>query len=467
MKKKIGVILVLGAGLLSCSGDDDVTSVVKEEVPETAADSIRNAVAFTGKVVSRQFLGGTEDDQIHDLLVLENGVLAVGSSSSIDGDLSGKVEGGEDYWIARLDTQNRIQWSKAYGGNGEDEARSVLATKDGGYLVSGYTLSSNADEFEDNQGFFDQWLLKLNATGSKVWSKLYGFAGDDRVFKTVETSDGGFISAGFLDVTSSGGEGRKIAAKAFEAKKHGFGEFWVHKLNAEGEVQWRNYYGGSSNEECFDAVATPDGGAILVGATESPGSTEFNVSRNNGSYDFWIIKIDAEGKLLWEKAYGGSGIERAYAVEATSDGNYIVVGDTRSTDADIPFLGGDADVFAIKIDPSGNALWKKTYGGSDFDSAAAVTVDKDGNYIIAGSTRSKDQHISENKGQNDYLVLKVDPSGKLVWNFTDGTENIDLAQSVAVTNSGQIIVTGLAYRGPGTVDTDKGKNDALILTLEE
>src|SRR5690606_362188 len=146
------------------------------------------------------------------------------------------------------------------------------------------------------------------------------------------------------------------------------------------------------------------GGYIMVGNSES---NDFDITDPKGSYDFWAVKINAIGEMLWQKNYGGSGIEIAYGISKTQDGNYLVIGDSRSTDQDVTNPKGNADIWLIKISDSGNLLWQKSYGGSQFDTGKTI-IEQDSNLIIIGSSRSSDHDVGNNYGQSDFWLVLSD-----------------------------------------------------------
>ena len=148
---------------------------------------------------------------------------------------------------------------------------------------------------------------------------------------------------------------------------------------------------------------TSDNGYILIGSSDSE---DVDIKNNKGSYDFWVVKISGTGNLVWEKSFGGSQTDEARAITNTNDGNYLIVGDTRSSDLDISTNNGAADFWAIKISDTGDLIWEKSFGGGSFDAARSISKTQDGGFIISGSSRSADKDLSSNNGQNDAWVFK-------------------------------------------------------------
>jgi len=276
----------------------------------------------------------------------------------------------DDILLIKIDANGNVQWAKTYVEiTNDDEARSVQQTSDGGYIVAGATQSFGA-------GSTDVFLMKIDANGNLQWAKTYGGQNWDGVSSVQQTSDGGYIVAG---ETVSFGDGSSS-------------DFFLIKTDANGNVQWAKAYGGSGDDHAFSVRQTSDGGYIVAGYTRSFGA---------GNWDIFLIKTDANGNVQWAKTYGGSGDDHAFSVRQTSDGGYIVAGYTRS------FGASNWDIFLIKTDANGNVQWAKTYGGSNEEKAYFVQQTSDGGYIVAGETRSF------GAGNLDIFLIKTDANGNI------------------------------------------------------
>ncbi|MBQ0770086.1 MAG: hypothetical protein KBT58_12415, partial [Bizionia sp.] len=213
----------------------------------------------------------------------------------------------------------------------------------------------------------------------------------------------------------------------------------------------------------YGAVQTDDNGFILVGSSDS---VDTDISSNIGDYDFWVVKISELGSLEWEKSFGGTEIDEARAIIKTPDGNYVIAGDTRSFNADVSSNNGLADLWIIKITPNGTLLWENTIGGSSFDVARDVINTQDGGFLLAGSSRSSDGDIARNNGQNDAMVVKVNSQGQLEWHKTVGGNNIDFAYGVAELNNNIIIVVGESSSNDQDLTENKGFTDLLHIKID-
>jgi uncharacterized delta-60 repeat protein len=305
------------------------------------------------------------------------------------------VVGSYDVWVLKLNGRGDVVWQKTYGGRYDDYSSSIQQTSDGGYIVAGYTNSFGA-------GYYDVWVLKLNGRGDVVWQKTYGGDGDDRAHSIQQTSDGGYIVAGYTDFW---GAGRRL-------------DFWVLKLNGRGDVVWQKTYGGEDDDEAYSIQQTSDGGYIVAGYTQAFGA---------GLDDFWVLKLDSSGHIQWQKTYGGEDDDEAYSIQQTSDGGYIVAGRTKS------FGAGGMDFWVLKLDASGDVVWQKTYGGKEWDEASSIQQTSDGGYIVAGRTRSF------GAGLDDFWVLKLNASGDVQWQKTYGAGGPDVRRSIQQTSDGGYI----------------------------
>lgn len=240
-------------------------------------------------------------------------------------------------------------WARAAGGSAVDIYKSIKPTSDGGYIAAGFTTSSGA-------GSSDGWCVKLDSSGNPTWQKTFGGSGIDNFYSVQQTSDGGYIVAGFTE--SSGA---------------GFGDGWCVKLDASGKPSWKKTYGGSGNDVFRSVQQTSDGGYVAAGYTDGFGA---------GDFDAWFLKLDGSGTPIWQQTYGGVGADNVESVQQTSDGGYILAGQTAS------FGAGLQDAWCLKLDSSGKPTWQKTYGGSDLDSVESVQQTSDGGYIVVGDTVS-------------------------------------------------------------------------------
>ena len=296
-----------------------------------------------------------------------------------------------DFLLIKTDTFGDTLWTKTYGGVNEDRSRSVQQTSDGGYIIAGHTFSYGA-------GNADFWLVKTDASGSTVWEKTFGGINEDHAFSVQQTSDGGYIVAGY---TFSG------SATLIDVL--------LIKTDAAGNTVWTRTIGGSGYEYAYSVQQTSDGGYIITGLSLG---------------GVLLIKTDASGNEVWTNTFGGSGADIGRSVQQTSDGGYIIAGYTDSYGA------GAEDVWLIKTDAAGNDVWNKTFGGSNDEEGNSVQQTSDGGYIVAGYT------ASYGAGNWDIWLIKTDASGDTLWTKTFGGIAEDGSHSVQQTSDGGYIITG-------------------------
>ncbi len=287
------------------------------------------------------------------------------------------------------------EWT--FGGQDFDYAFSVQQTTDGGYIISGSTMSFG-------NGITDIYLIKTDASGNEQWTKTFGGADSETGYSVYQTTDGGYIISGS---TMSFGNGST--------------DIYLIKTDASGTEQWTKTFGGAGGETGYSVQQTTEGGYIIIGTTSSIG---------NGNSDIYLIKTDASGTKQWTKTFGGASSESGYSGIQTFDGGYIACGRTLS------FGNGSADVFLVKTDSSGVEQWSKTFGGAEYDVCRSIQQTNDGGYIISGESRIG------GIGDNIYLI-KTDANGIEEWSktFSEGSEG----NSVQQTTDGGYIIAGDTY----------------------
>jgi hypothetical protein len=322
---------------------------------------------------------------------------------------------GHNIWLLRTDVLGGELWNRTFGGGSDEEAESVQQTSDDGFIIAGWTKSYGA-------GMKDVWLIKTDSAGNEQWNKLFGGTNDDGAASVQQTADGGYIIAGY---TSSFGAGSV--------------DVWLIKTDASGNQVWNKPLGGYSSDGAWCVSQTTDGGYILTGWTWSYGQ---------GLGDVWLVKTDEVGNQQWSKTFGGGDADRGYYVSQTADGGYIITGYTGS------FGAGLDDVLLIRTDASGNEQWMKTFGGTGREYGYAVEQTSDDGFIIAGYT------LSFGAGSEDIWVIKTDASGDEVWSQTFGGPYSDEGFSVQQTVDSGYIVTG------HTLSYGAGVHDVWLIKIE-
>ncbi len=319
---------------------------------------------------------------------------------------------GYDVYLIKTDASGDTLWTRTYDANGEDYSYSVQQTSDSGYIIAGFASY-----------YSDVWVIKTDASGNTLWTRNYGGADMDVGYSVQQTSDGGYIIAG---ATFSYGAG--------------IDDVYLIKTDSSGDTLWTRTYGGIDYDGAYSVRQTSDSGYILTGWTES-----FGAGRN----DVYIIKTNASGDTLWTRAYGGTSWDDGYSAQQTSDGGFIIVGLTGS------FGAGSFDVWLIKTDAYGDTLWTRTYGGWNREQGFFVHQTTDGGYIIAGYTGTY------GAGGYDLYLIKTDASGDTLWTITYGGTGDDEGYSVQQTSDGGYIIAGMTNSfGAGNYDVYLIKTDA-------
>ncbi len=269
-----------------------------------------------------------------------------------------------------------------------NEGYDVIQSKDSGYLLLGEAHGFNGT------GSSDVYCIKIDKNGDYQWSKTYGGAlGSDYGFKAFQLQDAGYF---FIGYTESYGLGNR--------------DVYVIRTNSIGDTLFTKYYGSSGIDACLDGVLLQDGSFVMVGYTFS-----------SGGADAHVMKIDSLGAVIWEFTYGGIDDDYANGIVKTTDNSFIVTGLSRS------FGAGQQDVLAFKIDSIGGLIWNKTYGGTNNEIGKSIVSTSDGNYVITGNTRSFGQ------GAEDVFLMKINSLGDTIWSYTYGGISIDLAEEVEET----------------------------------
>jgi len=294
-----------------------------------------------------------------------------------------------------------------------------------------------------------QELFKIN------WERSFGMDGVQVANKIIQTSDGNYL------VIGNSGSPNSNSNISF-----GMVDFWILKIDNNGNIIWENTFGGSDNDIPYSAKETQDGGFIIAGESSS---NDGSLTTNNGNSDFWVIKIDSQGSLLWQKNYGGSNDDRASSLSVTTDGSIIVGGTTNSWDGDIVGNHGNNDYWVIKLNNLGDLIWQKPYGGTSTDELKELITTTEGNIVLTGYTSSNNGDVSGNNGESDVWVLKVDINGNIIWQSCYGGNSQEIALSLVETIDNNLILCGNTYSNNGLVSGNNGSgtSDAWVLKINQ
>ncbi len=389
--------------------------------------------------------GGSENEKANSVRQTQDGgYIVAGFSSSSDQDLNGNYGSVDrpDVWILKLDAQGKVSWTKRYGGTRSDKATSIRQTDDGGYIVACVSGSSDNDVDDHYGSFFgkDYWILKLDATGNIEWKNNYGGLANDYANAIRQVQDGNYVVAGY-----SSSDTRDVSTN------YGSSDYWLLKLEAgTGQVLWERNYGGSSADQATAFKQTPNGGFIIAGHSFSSDS---NVSNNYGNWDYWVLKTKADGTIEWENNLGGTRADIPTAIIRSADGNYVVGGLVQSRDKDVStgFLG--EDYWLAKIDErTGNILWEQTYGTDAMEQCWDLAKTQGQSLIAVG-------------GESQYWPIKLDQSGQKLWDKRFGGSGDDDPFAIQQTKDGGYIMAGAAESTDGDVSGNNGKADIWVVKI--
>jgi hypothetical protein len=334
-------------------------------------------------------------------------------------------------------------WEKTYGVVGDDDRAYYALPVGDGYLVVG---SSESNKTNVTVG----WTIRLDQDGNVIWNQTFLDGSGTELRFAVNLTDG-FLLVG-NEFLSSGNENGYVAKidnqgaliwksiiggedlnKLFSAiaTQDGFALFglasssgsgeshaWVVKLDANGNVIWNKTYGNATDTAARTGVLAPDGDYMVAGYTNLQGDS---------NYDFLLMKIDAAGNMIWNTTYGGTGSKKAYAMTKAPDG-YVIVGDTESQETNI-------DAWVVKVDFNGTMQWAETVGGKNADSPSCITA-SEGGYLVGGFT------FSFGAGNRDFWLFKIDDSGQVIWSCTQGNAGYQEAYSVLEAGKNQYVMVG-------------------------
>jgi len=245
---------------------------------------------------------------------------------------------------------------------------------------------------------------------------------------------------------------------------HGYFDAWIIKLDLIGNIQWQKTFGGTQNDYAGRIDTTSDGGFIVIGNSDS---NDGDVTGNHGYNDFWILKIDSLGILQWEKSFGGSYNDYASCGHQTNDGGYIITGTTLSINGDVSGNHGPSDYWIVKLDSMGTLLWQKTFGGTNTDAANSIEKTTDGGYIVAGNSTSIDGDVTVNHSNSvDIWIIKIDSTGMLQWEKSYGGTQHDLPHFIERTFDGGYIISGYSLSNDNDVTGNHGSTDAWIFKID-
>jgi hypothetical protein len=363
-----------------------------------------NGIAQRASLKWEKTYGGSGDDRAFFAVATTGGYLVVGSSTSNE-------KASTEAWAVRVNNEGNALWNRKYKQNMGAEFRSAICLEDGFLLVGNTFLAS---------GEIKGYAVKIDTEGNPLWNVVLDTGnGLNKIF-SASKSPNGFVLVGLAD--SARGKSSEV---------------WLVGLDVDGNVNWNKTFGGAG-ENAGRSVTVVQSNIMVAGYSDISGT---------GNYDFLVIKTDMSGNLLWNKTYGGLESDKAYSIISAPDGA-VIAGDTRSKGA------GDTDAWVIKIDLDGNMIWDKTVGGIGFDTPSYVTPSNANGYIVCGTT------FSSGNGNRDFWIFEINDLGKVGWSCTVGRTGYEEAYVAIQGSNNEVFAAGW------TNSIGNGKYDFYLVQLD-
>jgi len=408
--------------------------------------------ASPGDIIKSQTFGlPFETEYGYGLDISSGGNLTISGVAYIPDSINPGWLGNGDVWVMRLDQNGTVLWERIYGGNQTDYGLSVHGLPDGGAAVLGTTGSYNGD-VTNFHGQGDMWFLRLDNEGNIIWDRALGGDQMDEGSDFVLTPDGDYLLCGYT-LSDNGDLKRQL----------GDGDLWLVRINDKGIIVWQQTYGGSGKDSGAGICSTKDGAYVICGSTNS---TDGMVKGNRTSSDVWVIKVDQNGTLLWEEAFGGSELDWGHSVIELSTGDIMVGGVTASGDGDVGTNHGAADIWLMKLSPEGKMLWQQTYGGAYSDNVWRLVPSLTGGAYLVGDSFSQEGMFNGNHGESDLLVGEVDKNGTLLWQRQIGGSSIDRGSWMDKTSDERLLISGLTTSSDGDLSGNHTAGDLWVLEVQ-
>jgi hypothetical protein len=386
--------------------------------------------------------GGSEKDIARDIIEIPGGYFIVGSTKSDDGDISIN-KGLNDGWLIRTDSAGNILWEKTYGGSSGDGFRRIFPDNTGNYIMVGGSGSSDGDiSYNPYPGSECFWIVKIDIEGIIIWDKIVGGSYGDKIWNASSTLDGGVVAIG-----------ETISDDGHVSVFYGGNDTWFVKLSADGEVEWDYTIGTGWFDIGQAIIQTSDGGYLAGSNSIILQNAVGNITCIPPSYG-WVTgvltKFDADMNVQWQHCYGGNNHDAISGILELDDG-YVFVGGSESSN--MPGHHGDVDVWVVRIDFDGNLIWQKVYGGSRYEAGRKIYTTDDNGFIVVGNTYSNNGDVSGNHSISEHYpdiwMFKINSVGELQWQqcFGGGGRE-EIYRGVVRKSDNNFVIAGTTNLGP-------------------
>lgn len=374
--------------------------------------------------------------------------------------------GNADFLVARLNADGNTVWEKTFGGTNLDYLADILALSDGGWLLGGFSQSPpSGNKTSPHFGSRDYWIVRIDADGNKLWERSYGTAAMETLRSLARIPAGGFILAGQIYPTSASG----------------ITDWWILRIDETGDVVWEKTFGGSGFEEWPRAHVNSAGEITIAGYSSSTDGSRASVLPGMNHEDYWLVRLKSDGSLIWEKSYGGIDSDYLYSSAPVDGGGTILAGSSSSSPSGnktTPFYGAGqqwGDYWVVRTGDDGDIVWQRTFGGSGVEFAGEVIQLHDGGFAVGGASVSvpsgnKTAPLRDDSYYTyfgDYWVVRMDARGEMLWDESVGGSDADILTGLAETaDHGLVLIgqSGSPADGNKTV-ANRGQSDIWVVKL--
>ncbi len=422
-------------------------------------------VLFGQDILWEKSLGGRHADYLMDAQATpDHGYILAGSSlSKNSGNKMDDNVGDLDYWIWKMNEDGDLEWQKSFGGTGTDFLQSIKLTREGGFILAGTSNSGKGfDKKDDCKGQEDFWIIKLNPGGGQQWQKTIGGSSQEKLQSVYQTKDGGYILGGS---SSSGISGDKTQ------NSYGSLDYWVVKLDADGNTEWQQTIGGIFLDELRSIEQTTDGGYILGGYSNSP-KTGNKSDDNIGVGDYWVLKLDKKGNIDWQKTIGGSKDDELFVIHQTYDKGYLLGGSSSSDSSFEKKVTNSigTDFWLVKLKEDGEMSWQETYNIGKEDILTSVIENDDHTLLLGGFAKTEvEMGKNDDSEINDFVAIKIKENGEEIWRKSVGSDGEDILKKVIETRDGGYLLAGTSdatKKGGTTFKSKSGSKTSAISGLD-
>ncbi len=412
--------------------------------------------ALAQPTISNQFCyGGSQIETGSWAEILPNGSRIFGGiTSSNNGDVNGLHNNSADAWVVKTNATGALDFQRCIGGSDFDFAIAGAASPEGGIVAVGQANSNDGDFAGLNKGSCDAFIAKVAPNGNLAWAKLLGGAQCDLFEAVWPIASGGYLAGG--ETASNDGDIAGFLG--------GQSDMFLARFDENGNVIWKKTFGGTGLDRCLDLWKTIDGHFIVLGETSS---TDGHFPATHGSNDVVLMKIDLNGNILWAKTFGGNSIDRGVMVRQKTNGEYVVLASTQSTNGQVGGFQGFRDIWVFRTDANGNLLSQRCLGGSQAEEPGGLELAPNGDLLVTGNTRSTDGDVASDPGSaagNGWLVL-LKANLDIRWAATYGTGNGTQIFYAAPISSGGVFAIGSSEGIAGDVTCSKGSQDIWAFEL--